>query len=268
MNWVPALCSLIREPHPCIQPLRNVWAQWSAFQPKPGDHRQLTNQGLSSAKQPRNHTSNPATCSKEKDFPVSFYYSSTVFPISCCNKFLWTQQFEMAQIWQLFRILLWVSAWHGVSWTVLLAGSSRGRHISLPFGSFRGHLHSIICVAFLHLQHTSSVTAVCVCVCVCVCSVDQSYLTLWHPVDCRPPGSTVHEISQARMLGWVAIFSSRGSSQPRDWTCSSCIAGRLTTSATLQSYLSLTTSRTDSQHLREDHEDISPSGESRIIFPF
>ena len=179
MNWVPALCSLIREPHPCIQPLRNVWAQWSAFQPKPGDHRQLTNQGLSSAKQPRNHTSNPATCSKEKDFPVSFYYSSTVFPISCCNKFLWTQQFEMAQIWQLFRILLWVSAWHGVSWTVLLAGSSRGRHISLPFGSFRGHLHSIICVAFLHLQHTSSVTAVCVCVCVCVCTQLISHIWLF-----------------------------------------------------------------------------------------
>ena len=95
---------------------------------------------------------------------------------------------------------------------------------------------------------------VCVCVCVCVCarphSVAQSYLTLWHPMDCSPPGSTVHEISQARILEWVAIFSSRGSS--RDGTCASCIAGRLfRTSVTLRSSLSLTTSRRDSQHLKE-----------------
>ena len=92
------------------------------------------------------------------------------------------------------------------------------------------------------------------CVCVCVCarahSVAQSYLTLWHPVDCSPPGSTVHEISQARILEWVAIFSSRGSS--RDGTCASCVAGRLfRTSVTLRSSLSLTTPRRDSQHLKE-----------------
>ena len=38
-------------------------------------------------------------------------------------------------------------------------------------------------------------------------------------VDCSPPGSSVHGISQARMLEWVAVSSSRGSSQPRDRTC-------------------------------------------------
>ena len=38
-------------------------------------------------------------------------------------------------------------------------------------------------------------------------------------------GSTVHGISQARILEWVAIFFSRGSSQPKDWTWISCIAG-------------------------------------------
>ena len=36
------------------------------------------------------------------------------------------------------------------------------------------------------------------------------------PMDCNPPGSSVHEISQARILEWVATFSSRGFSQPRD----------------------------------------------------
>ena len=43
------------------------------------------------------------------------------------------------------------------------------------------------------------------------------------PMDCSLPGSTVHEISQAGILGWVAITFSRGSSQPRDRTCVSCV---------------------------------------------
>ena len=38
-----------------------------------------------------------------------------------------------------------------------------------------------------------------------------------------PPVSSVQRISQARILEWVAISYSRGSSQPRDWTCVSCI---------------------------------------------
>ena len=44
-----------------------------------------------------------------------------------------------------------------------------------------------------------------------------------------PPGSSVHEISQARTLEWVAIPFSRGSSWLRDWTWVSCIAGRFFT---------------------------------------
>ena len=39
-----------------------------------------------------------------------------------------------------------------------------------------------------------------------------------NPMDCSPPGSSVHGISQARILEWVAISFSRKSSQPRDWT--------------------------------------------------
>ena len=63
----------------------------------------------------------------------------------------------------------------------------------------------------------------CVCVCVCVCvrarartlvhSVAQSCLTLGSPMDCSPPGSSVHGIFQARILEWFAISSSRGKSQ-------------------------------------------------------
>ena len=48
-------------------------------------------------------------------------------------------------------------------------------------------------------------------------------------MDCGPPGSSVHGILQASILEWVAISSSRGSFQPRDWSCISCIAGRFLT---------------------------------------
>ena len=44
----------------------------------------------------------------------------------------------------------------------------------------------------------------------------QSYLTLCNPMDCSPPGSSVHGILQARILEWVAMPSSRGSSQSRE----------------------------------------------------
>ena len=45
---------------------------------------------------------------------------------------------------------------------------------------------------------------------------------LYHFTDYSPPGSSVHRIFQARIVKWVAICYSRGSSQPRNWTCISC----------------------------------------------
>ena len=63
----------------------------------------------------------------------------------------------------------------------------------------------------------------------CACSAAQSCLILCNPMDCSPPGSSVHGISQARILEWVANSFSRESSQPRDWTHVSCIAGRFFT---------------------------------------
>ena len=61
----------------------------------------------------------------------------------------------------------------------------------------------------------------------CVCMHAKSLLlcpTLCQPMDYSPPGSSVHGILQARILEWVAMPSSRGSSQPRDWTCVSYIS--------------------------------------------
>ena len=54
----------------------------------------------------------------------------------------------------------------------------------------------------------------------------QLCLTLCDPVNCSPPGSSVRAILQTRILEWVAIPFSRGSSQPRDWNGVSYIAGR------------------------------------------
>ena len=56
--------------------------------------------------------------------------------------------------------------------------------------------------------------------------VARSCLTLWDPINCSLSGSSVHGIFQARVLEWVAISFSRGSSWPRDRTPVSCIVGR------------------------------------------
>ena len=68
-----------------------------------------------------------------------------------------------------------------------------------------------------------------VCVCVCVKSF-QLCPTLCDPIDCSPPGSSVHGILQARILEWIAMPFSRGSSLPRDRThvsYVSCIGRRV-----------------------------------------
>ena len=73
----------------------------------------------------------------------------------------------------------------------------------------------------------------CVCVCVCVCHLYHLSIVCaqllsrdWlfcDPMDCSPPGSSVHGIFQARILEQVAISSFRGLSQPRDRSCVSCV---------------------------------------------
>ena len=60
----------------------------------------------------------------------------------------------------------------------------------------------------------------------CLFKVTQSCPTLCDPVDCSPPGSSIHGILQASILEWVAISFSRGSSQLRDRTQVSHTAGR------------------------------------------
>ena len=90
------------------------------------------------------------------------------------------------------------------------------------------------CTFLLYVCHCLAVVCVCVCVCVCVyvcvcicvCVCALSCPTLCNSMDYRLPGFSVHGISQARILEWVAILFSRGSSQPMDQTHISCMAGR------------------------------------------
>ena len=56
------------------------------------------------------------------------------------------------------------------------------------------------------------------------CTVAQSCLTLCNPMDCNPLGSFVHGVFQSRMLEWVSVSSSRGSSWPSDPTCISGVS--------------------------------------------
>ena len=66
----------------------------------------------------------------------------------------------------------------------------------------------------------------------------QSWPTLCDPMDCSLPGSSVHGISQARILEWVAMPASRGSSQPNSGIepvslTSPALAGRFFTTSTI-----------------------------------
>ena len=68
--------------------------------------------------------------------------------------------------------------------------------------------------------------------CTSEAKITQSCLTLCKPMDYR-----VHGILQARILEWIAFPFSKGSSQPRDWTRVSCIAGRFFTNRTMREAL-------------------------------
>ena len=77
-----------------------------------------------------------------------------------------------------------------------------------------------VCVCVCVCAHM----CVCVCVHTCVCVCAQLCLTLCNPLDWSLPGSSVNGIFQARILEWVVISSSKGSSQPGDRTLVFCIS--------------------------------------------
>ena len=73
--------------------------------------------------------------------------------------------------------------------------------------------------------HTHTHTYIYICACLVAQSMSDS-----DPMDCSSPsGTSVHGILQTKILEWVAIPFSRGSSWPRDWTGVPCVTGRFFT---------------------------------------
>ena len=82
-----------------------------------------------------------------------------------------------------------------------------------------------------------------------VCMLSRVWL-FCNPMNCSPPSFSVHGIFQARILEWVAISFSSGSSQPRDQTQASCIADRFFTSwATSEAQDNITKKQKDNNPL-------------------
>ena len=85
------------------------------------------------------------------------------------------------------------------------------------------HIFQVSCIGRQVLSHQPTWEAQSMCLVSQLCLLCDSY----DPIDCSPPGSSVLGILQARILEWVTTSFSRGSSQPRERTQVSCIAGRL-----------------------------------------
>ena len=101
--------------------------------------------------------------------------------------------------------------------------------------------------------------------------VTQLCPTLCNPMDHDPQGSSIHGILQARILDWVAISFSRGSSQPRDQTRVSCIAGRFFTVWTIRVIFAAAAAAAKSPQSCPtlwDPIDGSPLGSSRLLYPW
>ena len=76
---------------------------------------------------------------------------------------------------------------------------------------------------------SSKATAGSLCACLGMPSSFSHVQPFFNPMDYSQPGSSIHGTSQARILSWDVISSSRGSSQPSDWIQVSCTAGRFFT---------------------------------------
>ena len=154
--------------------------------------------------------------------PVSLGRDASSFNINLWNwrwQTRWTQSVSLRTVTYLIKMEAHLEAIGSVFFKYWVAGEP---DIQVP----RVHYYSSIS----SLTVTCLIACVCVCVCVCVWAKSaQSCPTSCDPVDCTWPGSSVHEVLQARILEWVAISSSRGSSWRRDGTHVSCIAGRFFT---------------------------------------
>ena len=150
-------------------------------------------------------------------------------------KILWTEEPHRLQSMGLQRV--------GHNWAATLQ-KEKATHSSILFGLLISSFPNTICwrhclfsIAYSwhpcqrsvdHIHMNLFLGCLFCSICLCV-SVTQSCLTLCYPMDYSPPGSSVHGILQARILEWVVIPFSKGSSQTRDRTQVSCTADRFFT---------------------------------------
>ena len=116
---------------------------------------------------------------------------------------------------------------------IIIIFCSRGLATSTPElnnrGS-RGFRYLFSAILFIHrdlLHYIVSFMKAASCVSVDCCLVAKSCLTLCDPMDYSPVGSSVHDISQARIWAWIAVSFFRVSSWPRGWTHISCIGRQI-----------------------------------------
>ena len=113
-----------------------------------------------------------------------------------------------------FLVLYILPVWTNVEWHI--------HYYNIMLDVLTALKSSLLCLFILRITHQPwthwSFYHICE-----MSEVAQLCPTLCDHMGCSPPGSSVHGIFQARVLEWVAISFSRGSSQPRDWTQVSCI---------------------------------------------
>ena len=132
-----------------------------------------------------------------------------------------------------------------IAWTFVLL-------LLFPERQDQSQLHSVICSGFVgtvpasdiwhiipqshwndpgisifHWKFSEWIKPVSATVQILCCLVTKSCLTLCYSMDCISPGSSVHEVSQAGILEWVALSFSRGFSWQRDQTCVSCFGRQI-----------------------------------------
>ena len=136
-----------------------------------------------------------------------------------------THIFRMSLNWAFFSWLEWNYYWfcgeiHFTEMYALLITRHQGSMLSTRLTTVAMDLDDmmeVMSTMFLHYKlflpfHTLLLGVV------VVVLVTQSCLTLCNPMDCSPPDSFIHGISEARILEWVAVSSSRGSFGPKDRT--------------------------------------------------
>ena len=144
-------------------------------------------------------------------------------PKKPAHKLLWAGILHCTTLGDTSYIMLhmWVMPNDDVQWAILSYGQTALIVKTQPTTVARTSNSTLIKPShFLHLSNFP----------LCACTVAQLCLTLCNLKDCSPSGSSFHGVFQARILEWVTISISRGSSQLSDQICVSWLAGSFFTS--------------------------------------